>query len=363
MHVSIIIPTFNERENVRTITERIRTALATLGAPYEIWFVDDSRDDTPQVLAGLSEAFAEVRFVHRTNGRGLGTAVVEGFRRSSGDLVIVMDADLQHPPELLPDIIQALETGAEVVIPSRFIAGGSDGGLSWMRKLISWTARSIGRLAVRRLRPVTDCTGGYFGVHRRVIEGVVLDPVGWKILMEVLVRGRYQIVRELPYVFLARDAGASKMNLREQWNYLRHVVRLVWSDEEDRRFYLFCFVGGLGTLVNLGAMGMLVYGFRLHAVVASVLASMLAMAHNFVWNDRVTWRGHAQRTRTRRTMQVPMFVLVSSVSVVVTALFEKAFLWAGWDKLLGQLLGIAVATVWSFVANNRWTWATASERA
>jgi dolichol-phosphate mannosyltransferase len=357
MYLSIVIPTFNERENVRTIVERISLSMRGNEHPYEIWFIDDSRDDTPIVLAELAAVHPEVKYHHRENGRGLGTAVVEGFERSTGEYVIVMDADLQHPPELVPTILERLSEGMDVVIPSRFVPGGSDGGLNAFRKLVSWTARVIGQIAIKRLRAVSDCTGGYFGMRRAVIEGAPLDPIGWKILMEVLVKGHYQSVHEIPYSFEARDAGESKMSMKEQWHYLRHIGKLLWNSPDDRRFYQYCMVGALGVLVNLVVMSLLRYGIHFdHLFTASVIASVVAMFHNFLWNDKVTWKEHAHPVRWRRMLQMPVFILISGVGIGITALFAQLFHSIGWHELIGQCVGIVVATAWSFTANNRWTW-------
>lgn len=357
MDVSIVIPTFNERDNVRTIVQRIEAALTHTEYQYEIWFIDDSRDDTPRVLEELAQSHSQVHYVHRENGRGLGTAVVEGFSRSQGKYFVVMDADLQHPPEVLPTMLKRLSEGIEVVIPSRFVPGGSDGGLNTFRKLVSWTARWIGRITIKRLRAVSDCTGGYFGLHRSVIQDADLDPIGWKILMEVLVKGNYRHVHEIPYEFQSRDAGESKMSMREQWNYLRHIGKLLWNSPEDRRFYLYCFVGGLGVIVNLIVMSIFFYGFHLHAVTSSIIASVVAMGHNFLWNDKLTWKEHTHTVKWRRVLQMPTFMLVSGSGIAVTALFVQLFVWSHWPELLGQCLGIVVATGWTFVANSRWTWA------
>ncbi|GMA51078.1 dolichol monophosphate mannose synthase [Alicyclobacillus contaminans] len=363
MELSIVIPTFNEKENVRAIVRRIEQALASVPCEYEIWFIDDSRDDTPDALAALAADNARVHFVHREHERGLGTAVVEGFRRSRGRFIVVMDADLQHPPELLPTILQRLRDGIDVVIPSRFVPGGSDGGLNAFRKLVSWTARKIGQLAIRRLRSISDCTGGYFGLHREVIRDARLNPIGWKILMEVLVHGHYETVHEIPYAFQARDAGESKMSLREQWNYLKHIGRLLWSSPEDRRFYVFCMVGALGVVVNLVMMSICLYLLHIRTVAwASILSSCVAMIHNFLWNDRVTWgKQHAHPVKWRRALQMPTFILVSSVGIAITALVAHVFHLLHWHALVGQCLGIIIATAWSFTANNRFTWGTQSD--
>lgn len=364
MLLSIIVPTFNERENVQVVVRRIEEAMKHTHQDYEIWFVDDSRDDTPIILEALANSHPQVHYLHRDEARGLATAVVEGFKHASGEYFVVMDADLQHPPELLPTILERLMQGTEVVIPSRFVHGGSDGGLNSFRKLVSWTARTIGRLAISRIRRISDCTGGYFGLKRSVIEDADLNPIGWKILLEILVKGNYQSVHEIPYEFHARDAGESKMSMQEQLNYLHHIVRLIVESPEDRRFYLFCMVGALGVVVNLVVMGFLLYGIHFnHTLTSSVVASLIAMVHNFLWNDKVTWKSHAHPVRWRRMLQMPVFMLVSLVGIAITALFAQVFHWIGWPELLGQCVGIIIATGWSFVANNRFTWRTPESHA
>ena len=234
MDLSIVIPSFNEGTNVETLSHKIMLAFAELNITYEILFIDDSRDETPLLLGKLAKEFPQVTYVHRENNRGLGTAVVEGFLRSRADCIIVMDSDLQHPPELLPEIFKQLQN-YEVVIPSRFISGGDAGGLNIFRKFVSWGARVLGQLLVKRLRHVSDCTGGYFGLRRSVIQNVSLDPIGWKILIEVLVKGNYTSICELPYAFHVRDVGDSKMSIKEQWNYLRHIARLMRYKRQDQK--------------------------------------------------------------------------------------------------------------------------------
>ncbi|WP_067937050.1 glycosyltransferase [Alicyclobacillus kakegawensis] len=356
MDLSIVIPTFNEADNILELVRRIEICLGYTGYSYEICFIDDSTDNTPQILAEVAAFHPQVRYVHRTTVRGLGTAVVEGFRRATGENIVVMDADLQHPPELLPKIMQLLGKGTDIVIPSRFVPGGSDGGLNALRKFVSWTARTIARTSIQKLRNISDCTSGFFGLRKCVVEGVDLDPIGWKILIEVLVKGKYARVHEIPYGFESRTAGESKMSLREQWNFLHHIAKLVRQSPEDRRFYLFCGVGALGVIVNMLVMGMCVRVFHLPPVGSSVIASLIAMAHNFLWNDRVTWRDSSSPVMWRRTLKFPIFVLISTIGVLVTAVSVQLFLGFHGDELIGQLCGIICATVWNFKANNRWTW-------
>lgn len=222
--LSLIVPTFNEGDNVVRLADRVDAALA--GLAYELLFVDDSTDDTPAVLAALQARNPRVRFEHRVGERGLGTAVVRGFALARGGVLAVLDADGQHPPALLKPLLRAVEDGADVAIPSRFVPGGDDGGLNVWRKAVSWGARALAWALLPDVRPVKDATSGFFMVRREVVAEVALAPIGWKILIEILVKGRYGRVVEVPYRFLPRVAGESKLNGRETWNYMRHLLAL-----------------------------------------------------------------------------------------------------------------------------------------
>lgn len=355
MQLSIIVPTYNEKENVLTLAERLQNILQDGDYTYEILFVDDSHDNTPTILAELSQNRPEVRYIHREDARGLASAVVAGFRAARGQYLIVMDADLQHPPELIPLIVKRLAQ-ADIVIPSRFIAGGSDGGLNPFRKLVSWGARVIGQLALKKLRHISDCTSGFFGLNRKVITGAELDPIGWKILIEVLAKGRYTTVHEIPYSFLMRQAGQSKMSLTEQGNYLRHILKLVLNSPEDYRIYSFCLVGLLGVVVNLLALKFLINTFDMSNTLASVSASLIALLHNFLWNDNVTWKSPQPAAWWQRWLKLPQYALICGIGVAITALSAQIFILLGWNLYLGQFTGILLATHWSFTANNWWTW-------
>jgi len=355
MDLSIVIPTFNEENNVRLITSRIMTILNRENCLYEIVFVDDSVDDTPAVLEELCDKFSCVKYLHRKNERGLASAVVKGFYHSQGNQIIVMDADLQHPPELIPLILKRL-LQADVVIPSRFVPGGSDGGLNLLRKLISGIARGIGCFSIKKLRPISDSTSGYFAFKRDVITNVHLDPIGWKILIEILVKGKYRTVHEIPYSFVAREVGESKMSIKEQYNYLKHIARLVNNSPEDRKFYSFCIIGALGVLVNLLCLHIFLKLFEMGDLSSSVSSSCIAMLHNFVWNNNVTWREYKQEVLWKRIIQFPRFSLICGLGIAITALFAQSFLFLGFNIYAGQLLGISAGISWNFFANSKWTW-------
>jgi dolichol-phosphate mannosyltransferase len=222
--LSIIVPVYNERENVEELVSRLEKALEDKA--FEIIFIDDSKDDTPEIISKLASVNSRIILEHRENKTGLASAVLRGFEIANGDIFSVMDGDLQHPPEILKTMLQEIEGGADLVIPSRFIKGGDDGGLNLFRKLVSGTARYLGKILLRKVRPISDPTGGLFMFNRKVIEGKELKPVGWKILIEILVLGNYDKVVQIPYRFIDRSSGQSKLTFSVQLQYLVHLISL-----------------------------------------------------------------------------------------------------------------------------------------
>ncbi len=223
--ISVVVPTYNEAENVGNLVNQIDYALK--GIEYEVIFVDDSTDDTPDAIRKVIEENGRVRMEHRETEKGLATAVLKGFSLSKGDYIAVMDADLQHPPAILRSMYAVMETGADFCVPSRFIPGGNDGGLGPYRKLVSAVARYIGKILLPSLRKITDPTSGLFMFKRSVIEGADLQPIGWKIMVEVLAMGTYKTVVEIPYKFQARPAGESKLSSKVTIEYLKQIAGLM----------------------------------------------------------------------------------------------------------------------------------------
>ncbi len=227
MTLTLVVPTFNEGENAALLVSAVCREMQKAGRrDYEILFIDDSTDSTPRLLEALARENPVVRFLHRSGERGLGSAIVRGMAEARGSVVAVMDGDLQHPPSLIPSMMERIDRGADLVIPSRFLPGGSDGGLTLPRKLVSLVARLLARILLSRVRPASDPTGGVFMLRREILEGLRFDAGSWKILIEILVRGCYGRVVEIPYRFRARDLGTSKMSARAQVDYILHLFRL-----------------------------------------------------------------------------------------------------------------------------------------
>lgn len=230
--LSVVIPTYNEADNIEKLLGEIEQALENV--PYEVVFVDDSTDSTPALLERVAGIDKRVRFEHRENKSGLATAVLRGFELAKGDYIAVMDADLQPPPITLRYMYCAMRRGAEICIPSRFIPGGSDGGLDFYRKFVSGTARYIGKFFLRCLWRVSDPTSGLFMLRRDILEDADLRPVGWKILIEILAMCRYSKVTEVPYTFCDRNAGESKLSKKVTLEYIRQVFGLIPRAKHSR---------------------------------------------------------------------------------------------------------------------------------
>lgn len=232
--LTVVVPTRNEAQNVDELVRRTSLALDAAGLRWELLLVDDSDDDTPARARWHRGQGLPVRVLHRPAGErvdGLSGAVLEGFRTAAGELLAVMDADLQHPPEVLVPLVQALAGGADIAIASRYCAGaGSDAvdGLDgpW-RRTVSRVCRWLVWVVRPRLWRVRDPLGGFFVVRRDVLAGVVLRPTGYKILLELLARGAWRRVVEVPYRFAPRRAGTSKSELTQGVIFLRHLLRLV----------------------------------------------------------------------------------------------------------------------------------------
>jgi dolichol-phosphate mannosyltransferase len=228
IHTSLVIPTFNEADNISTLLDRLGEVLTEL---TEIIFVDDSSDDTPEVIEKeAQDRPVPIQVLHREEPiGGLGGAVVEGIRLARGRWIVVMDADLQHPPDLVPALLATgEETGAQLVVASRYAAGGSRAGLAGGYRLaVSSLSTLLAKLVfLRRLRGVSDPMSGFFAIRRDIIAPGTLRPLGYKILLELIVRTRPRPVAEVPYVFGERHAGDSKSSMREGFRFLRHLALL-----------------------------------------------------------------------------------------------------------------------------------------
>jgi dolichol-phosphate mannosyltransferase len=220
--VTVVVPTYNERENVAPLARRVFAALDPHHA--ELLIVDDNSPDGTAAAVDTIAGTYPIRCLVRRGQRGLATAVMAGLRAARGELAVVMDADLSHPPESIPALLAVLrDPRVQMAIGSRFVPGGEvDLYWPWFRRLNSL----VGRLLARPLTPVRDMMSGFFAVRRAELRLDALHPIGYKIALELIVRHGWRNVVEVPITFADRAAGQTKLNLAEQMRYLRHLARL-----------------------------------------------------------------------------------------------------------------------------------------
>jgi dolichol-phosphate mannosyltransferase len=225
--LALVIPTLCEAENIGGLLNHVCSVLDSVEISYEILVVDDdSPDGTGEAVSAISRKDPRVRLLVRKGQRGLSGAILHGWQNTNAAILGVMDADLQHPPELLPQLFAAIQAGSDIAIGSRYTPGGGVGGWNPVRKLLSaaavWVTWPLQKAGLRAKDPMS----GFFMVRRRCVEQVTFQRSGFKLLLEVLVRGRISSVAEVPFAFGSRYRGASKAGFRVGWDYARLLARL-----------------------------------------------------------------------------------------------------------------------------------------
>ncbi len=293
IQVSIIIPTFREALNLPILIPQIAAAFAAGNLNGEIVVVDDnSQDGTEKACAELALQYP-VQLEVRTRERGLSSAVLHGMQVARGEMFVVMDADLSHPPEKIPELVQTLHAqNADFVIGSRYVQGaGTDENWGWFR----WLNSKVATLLAWPLTSAADPMAGFFAIRRSTFEKAApLDPIGYKIGLELIVKCDCRAIKEVPITFRDRVHGESKLTLKEQINYLRHLLKLYESKYKGKfQFAKFCIVGGTGAVVDLACFTLLL--LALPDEVARALAIWIAMTWNFMFNRQVTFSTSRER--------------------------------------------------------------------
>lgn len=342
--VSIVVPTYKEAENIPVLVEALDRVMKNAGLEYEVIIVDDdSRDGIEERVASLRARNYPVSLKIRYGERGLSSAVLEGFRLARGSVLVVMDADLSHPPEKIPELVRPiLEGRSEFVIGSRFVKGGSVENFNLYRKINALVARLLARPFTR----VKDPGAGFFACDAKILTPEnfkKLNPVGFKIGLELLVKCHPENVLEVPIKFGPRLHGGSKLTPREQYLYLVHLIRLLR--------YKYCSVYQLLFFSLIGASGMVIdmmtvfiaYGrLRIDFRIARAAGFLVALTWNFFLNRKLTFpdsRGKNIFVQYRR------FFLVSSLGGLFNW-FIAVYLYSNYsffhrNYLLSVFLGIA----------------------
>ncbi|MFC1992408.1 glycosyltransferase [Chloroflexota bacterium] len=353
--VSLIVPTYKERDNITPLVERVHNALSN--RDYKIFLIDDnSNDGTAELVADLSQRYP-VDVIIRKDKRGLASAVVDGLNYATGEVIVVMDADLQHPPEVLPELLKAIDDGADMAIASRYVRGGGCQGWGLVRRVISKGATFLAHVLLPPTRPIKDPMSGFFAFDKRAIAGADLNPTGYKIILEVLMQGNFQNVAEVPFVFRTRSRGESKLNARQQIDYLKHVYSLMKRTGELLRFIKFCGVGLSGVGVNEGLLWFLRESAGLPLPVSSAISIETSIISNFLLNNFFTFRDRRSPEVKATFGRLLKFNLVSlaglGINLGILLLLTDVF---GVYYLVSNLCGIAVAALWNYTLSTWWTW-------
>jgi dolichol-phosphate mannosyltransferase len=354
--LSVVVPTFNERDNVATLYKRLEAALGA--TPWEVVFVDDnSPDGTWELVRGLAQRDSRVRCIRRVGRRGLSGACIEGILASSAPYAAVIDADLQHDVTQLPKMLALLQGGqAELVIGSRYIEGGSADSFDKQRAGASALATEVAKrvLGVK----VADPMSGFFMIRRDRFEQMApqLSTQGFKILLDIIATARGELrTVEVPYSFGSRLHGESKLDSMVALDFLGLVLAKLTHDVISLRFILFGMVGSIGLIVHLTTLFIALEFFNWPFAEAQALGAFVAMTSNFILNNFLTYRD--QRLKGFAILRgIILFYLVCSVGLfanvgVAFSVYDQEPIW--W---LAGAAGALMGVVWNYAMSGLFVW-------
>jgi dolichol-phosphate mannosyltransferase len=289
--ISVVIPTYNEAAAIEETLRRAAAALRRASEDFELLVVDDASADGTAERADSLAGEIPVCVLRRPGRLGLATAVLDGWAIARGEVLGVIDADLQHPPEVLTGLVQAIrKDGADLAIGSRYVPGGGTSDWTWKRRMISRTATHMAATVLPlKLAAVGDPMSGVFLVRASALSGAHLNPLGYKILLEVLAKAHYRKLVEVPYIFQERERGSSKLGPRQYLEYLLHLARLAVTTGQLQAGIRYALVALVGALIDVALFVWLVARGRWPAVGAAPAAIAVALSSNFLGNDFFTF--------------------------------------------------------------------------
>ncbi len=355
--LTLVIPTFNESANLPELIRRVDRTLA--GLAWEMIVVDDNSPDGTAALAkSISRSDPRIRCLRRVNRRGLAGACIEGMLASSSPFVAVMDADLQHDESILPDMLAKLKNGADLVVGSRHVQGGSDGtGLSAHRAAISHFAT---RLAQKALRAnLSDLMSGFFMLKREIVESCApnLTPSGFKILADIVASSPKGLkIEEVGYQFRERTAGESKFDIKVGLDFLGLMLNKFSGGRIPVRFIFFGLVGASGVAIHLATLKVGRVLFGLDFTTAQAIATFVAMTSNFFINNSITYRDAQLRGFSRLLRGLIYFYAVclfgALANVGVATWLHNLYP----IDVVAALAGVIMGSVWNFTLSSLFVW-------
>ncbi len=356
--ISVILPTYNEKQNIVQVIEECITSLKEYRASLEIIIIDDdSPDGTASIVKKNYKDNEQIRVIQRLDKKGLGTAIARGFKESRGKIITVCDSDLQHPPEVLVNLIETIKKeDVDIAIGSRYLKKGGIENWSIKRKIVSFGADRLARILVPNTRNLSDPMSGVFALKKEVIENIELSPIGYKILIEILSKGNCDDIKEVPYLFKSRNKGKSKLTWKEYLNYLEHIIQLrinsIHSGLDSKRISKsieFAGIGAIGVLINMiifftGIQGGLSYLY------SGVLAFFFAVTSNFIGNWFVTFN----RSNGPLIQQFIKYNIISGTGFLIYILVLSSVIEIlQFPILLANLSAIGGSTIWNFIGSEK----------
>jgi dolichol-phosphate mannosyltransferase len=356
LELAVVVPTYNERPNVRPLLDRIAAALPNVA--WEVIFVDDdSRDGTAAEVCAIAIQDPRVRCLRRVGRRGLASAVIEGMMSTPAPYIAVMDADLQHDERILPRMLdRILDGNLDLVIASRHVEGGSMGEFGAMRVRLSELGRKLSQYVCRA--DLSDPMSGFFMVHKPFFESVVynLSAVGFKILLDIVASSPRPVrFAEVPYTFRLRQFGESKLDINVGVEYMYLLLDKLVGHVVPVRFASFALVGGAGVLLHLLIVWALYHRLHTSFLAAQLTGTYVAMTLNFLLNNVFTFRDRRLRGRAL-ALGFLSFVLACSVGAVANIGVAELLLRLQAPYLFAAVAGLVISSVWNYAVNEVFTW-------
>jgi dolichol-phosphate mannosyltransferase len=358
--ISVIIPTYHEAAVIEETLRRVAAAMRATGEEFEIIVVDDASADGTAEHAESLAGEIPVRVLRRPGRRGLATAVLDGWAMARGEVLGVLDADLQHPPETLTALTAAMRAGADLAIGSRYVPGGGTSDWTWVRRLISRTATHMAATVLPlKLAAVGDPMSGMFMVRASALRGAQLNPLGYKILLEVIAKAHYDKLVEVPYVFEERERGASKLGPRQYLEYLQHLARLAAGTGQLLGWVRYGLVALLGAVIDVGLFYALLERGQWRAAVALPVAIEAALLSNFVWSETLTFRdAKASGFRPGFLPRLLRYEWICIPGAALNCLVTLLWFSQGGPVLVAAAAGVVAAGLFNFAVNIPAIWRT-----
>ncbi len=357
MKLSLIIPTYNEKDNIKKLILALLEEFDKNKIEGEIIVVDDnSPDKTGEIVEDLKIQYTNIKIIHRKGKLGLSSAVLEGFNVASGNIWGVMDADLSHPVLKVNEMYQAIMKGADIVVGSRYVKGGKIEGWNLDRKFLSKGATILARVFTEVMDPMS----GFFMFKKEFFKNQEINPKGFKILLELLVKLDFKNIVEIPITFTNRTMGKSKAATREIIFYLENLITyLPYKKETISEFFKFACVGLIGTFVNIIILYSFTEYFGIYYIMSAFIAFVVAVTVNFILNKIWTFREEFNHDFFKKYIR---FFSVSLIALSINIFF--LYIFTEFFKvyyIISQVIAIGVSLIINFIGNKIWTFRKSSK--